>query len=328
LNDIQNSSDSSFTSDLSIDNNKQYLKQENPNKDEDFGLFNLYEKSLETEKSKYSDGDEDEVGDELNDISNSDEDDEEYEHKNTTNTVDSNNNEILSLAKQLDEQLVFNNQNFSTFDFVELNYLISQNFDTKKLFKSHYKLFRAPCLINQKFFNDLFINSEKQNILFILSIIRDKCYQSFIEHTQSIQKNVAFVKDTLKKRLPLNDSPPMAKDEAWEHFIKGLSDVIISYVAFTRELPGFNILNKQDFMVIINFNIPFIIPILISNLFINNESYINYNNKFITKKYMDQFFGLKISNYMFDFHRKFNNLSLTNQEIALLIPFILTSSGN
>ena len=120
---MQNSSDSSFTSDLSIDNNKQYLKQENPNKDEDFGLFNLYEKSLETEKSKYSDGDEDEVGDELNDISNSDEDDEEYEHKNTTNTVDSNNNEILSLAKQLDEQLVFNNQNFSTFDFVELMFI-------------------------------------------------------------------------------------------------------------------------------------------------------------------------------------------------------------
>ena len=289
------------------------------------------------ENNKYSDGDEDEIGlenDDLNDNSNSDEDevedDEDYEtkQKNKTNNFDDNNNEILTLAKQLDEQLVFNNQNFSNFNFFELNHLISQNFDTKKFFKSHYKLFRAPCLISQKFFNDLFINSEKENILFILSIIRDKCYQSFIEHTQSLQKNVAFVKDTLKKRLPLNDNPPMTKDEAWKHFLKALSDVIVSYVAFARELPGFNILNKEDFTVIINFNIPFTLPILISNLFINNESYINYNKKFVTKKYMDQFFGLKISNYMFDFHRKFNNLSLTNQEIALLIPFILTSSGN
>ena len=291
-------------------------------------MSNLYE------KNKYSDDDEDEIGlenEELNDNINSDADEDLDDEENTSNKVDdnnNNNNQILTLAKQLDEQLVFKNQNFSKFDFSELNYLISQNFDTKKFFKSNYKLFRAPCLIDQKFFNDLFINSEKENILFILSIIRDKCYQSFIEHTQSLQKNVAFVKDTLKKRLPLNDNPPMTKDEAWGHFLKALSDIIISYVAFTRELPGFNILDKEDFTVIINFNIPFTLPVLISNLFINNESYINYNKKFVTKKYMDQFFGLKISNYMFDFHRKFNNLSLTNQEIALLIPFILTSSGN
>ena len=100
-----------------------------------------------------------------------------------------------------------------------------------------------------------------------------------------------------------------------------------AYLPYAELLPGFDNICTNDLITTLNDSLPVIFGLLATKLFINDECYLQHDGIQFTKKWMIEFVGADLADGIFNFHNKINELSLTNQEIALLIPFVLTSPG-
>ena len=101
-----------------------------------------------------------------------------------------------------------------------------------------------------------------------------------------------------------------------------------SSIDFARQLPGFNKLSEYDFNVMmLKKNLDFFL-IKDAVLFINGECYLQLpNNITYRKKWMSQIIGEMLTLKLFNFVDEMNRLELTKKEVALMIPYVLTSPG-
>lgn len=188
-------------------------------------------------------------------------------------------------------------------------------------FQSNLKLFMPKIL-----YTDKILNCSIQNQLFILSALRDKASQIFVEQTME------FMEHEIKaQKLILSNYKPV-KVEKGSNLARELrkKDTILmekhagSMCEFVKQLPGFQKINKTDLQVVLKEKFFSVYALRTIKLFINNEFYFMYDDIPMTS----EIFALLTSDNIRDIHFKFYSniqiIDLSAQEIALTVPVILT----
>lgn len=235
--------------------------------------------------------------------------------------------EIETIRENLKSQLILHHKYINDFELFEIDAQTLQSFDMKLLFKSQPKFLQTNSLIPKTFFTELFLNSENESFLYLLSFIRDKVYQMYIEFVKPLENNIEYAKDLVKNNVKLFSGHDSSKEEVWRCYFNNISNFAKMYVFFAKELPGFNKICTEDFSKILNDCLPVIYGIRSTKLFHDGESYLLADHVQLTKKWIVELVGEANTDIIFSFHTKLNSLNLTNQELALLIPFVLTSPG-
>ncbi|CAF0816116.1 unnamed protein product, partial [Didymodactylos carnosus] len=90
------------------------------------------------------------------------------------------------------------------------------------------------------------------------------------------------------------------------------------------QIPGVNEINREDFHKMMLHRVNDYYQIKYACLLMNNECYAIYPNGVqYSRRRMTQLYGTEMTNIIFEFGNKFNELKLNNQEHALLFPIIV-----
>lgn len=188
-------------------------------------------------------------------------------------------------------------------------------------------MYESSTIITNMPFNDLFL-TESDNILLLLTLIRDKVHQLYIELTKPNEMYIERAKELIKNNIKIFEGHDAPEKEVYDAYMEDMQNHAQIFVSFVKNLPGFNNICQKDLTSIINGNLPNLLGFKITKLYINGESYFCMkNNLQLTRDWHIRLFGEAHSNAIFEFHNKLSSLKLTNQEMSLLIPFILTSIG-
>lgn len=97
---------------------------------------------------------------------------------------------------------------------------------------------------------------------------------------------------------------------------------------YLKQMPGFDKLNPNDLKRIINQKLFVIFGLLVTSLFLNNDLYLMLNEKIqFSKIRCNIVFGEVLSEKIFFYHFKLNELNLSDTEFSLLIPYLLSFDG-
>lgn len=277
---------------------------------------NEYEDVSSADES-YEESDDNEKYKELNSIK-TDEEDNDYRHLD----------EINSLQERLETHLTLYLQQPTNVDY---QYLLNENINNTHSFDYFFNyqpvFFQPKSIVPKTSFTDLFINTENLNLLFQISMIRDKVYHLYLELTDPLQKDLNRAQHLIRNKITKFDGDDATKEEAWFNFMKTLTVHSQALIMMAKELPGFNNLCLKDFNSIIKENITMTFGIKITKFYTEDECYFMIGDIQMTKRWLSKFFGVRFKDFIFEFHRKIRNLKLNNREIALLFPFILTYSS-
>ena len=271
------------------------------------------------------DGESDDEINEHDDGDDGDDDDNDYGSNINTNQL-KEISDIEILQEALERQLIFQYKAISANVPKQIDKLLNSNSDLEFFFKSQSKLYESSTIIAKPSYNDLF-NSEGENILYFLAMIRDKCLQLFMEHTKPFEENIKAARELVKKNTTDFQREDITKEIALDcfmNYMKNYGPILVSYV---KSMPGFNNININDLSTVIKENLPVVNAFRITDLYINDECYLIVNNVQLSKKWTLQFFGPTMCESIFKFHKNLNELRLSNYEKALLIPIIITSTG-
>jgi hypothetical protein len=194
---------------------------------------------------------------------------------------------------------------------------------------------KATDLLPNTFYSNLFISAFlpcEPSCQVIFSLLNDKIYQIYLEHSEETYKAYDRVRknledyDRFEQVIKLNNrSNP---DDVVNSIFESMPLVVESAIKFGKEVPGLNELNSKDFANIVNLKIFDFFMIINSILFINDESYLSLLNGYMyTRFWMNSIKGKHIVDDLFEFMEIFNSLNLTKKEKGLLIALIFTMSG-
>lgn len=184
----------------------------------------------------------------------------------------------------------------------------------------HHKLFEAELIIPTTL-----IRPESE--LVIISLLKDKVYQIYKKHILSSkiisQTNERLQNENLSSMLNNKDLEPY---EIWINFMETISDFTKWLTRLAKELPGFNKINIEDLSTMVFASVFPLFTVQVTPFIHNNENYTIINNNIqFTRKRMIQASQTVITDLLFEFHHRFQSLNLTEQELCLIYPFLLTS---
>nr|ASL70508.1 nuclear receptor [Brachionus rotundiformis] len=194
------------------------------------------------------------------------------------------------------------------------DYLGQQLLDESKVF------------LPRNFFTEKYLNSNHQSQLIVFSLLRDKAYQIFIEQTKEFQEQ-----ETKARQLIVSRYMPI-KVEKGSNLYRELrkrdnhlmEKHAVSMFQFARQLPGFQRINKKDLHFVIRERFFSVYCLRTINLFINNDFYLMLDDIPMTSDVFCTLTNSSIRDYLFKFYSDIQNLNLTNQEYALVVPIVLT----
>lgn len=212
----------------------------------------------------------------------------------------------------------------------------NQNFilSVKKILKmnnlSHFYSTEPSNLLAKSLFIDSYINTSNENILFVLTLLRDKSYQLYKEHTREYDSQhesaLGLANKGLKIKFSVNKE---AVSQFWKKDLVFLSNHARSLIIHFKNIPGFNRMCAKDQSSTINDRLFTILLFYTSKLFINGEFYLMIaENIPINKEACLCIFGEYFTKQFFEFQIKLNSLCLTDHELALLVPFVLSIPCN
>jgi hypothetical protein len=228
--------------------------------------------------------------------------------------------------KYFNDFLIYQDQN-DLFEMFNINLNQYKEFDLKKFLNVDYQLFKSSEIIPKTFFTNMYINSHDENILILLTLIKDKTYQLYKEYTKIFESQLERANYLVKHNITIYDGHDATLDQAWNAVFKYHSEHIKDYMIYTKELPGFNKICAEDLASIHRENITLIAMLRCQMLIIKGESYFVSDNIQFCKSWTRKLFGEKACIHVFKLHTSFEDLHLTDNEMALVIPFILTSTG-
>ena len=308
---------------------KEHSERRESNEEEIIKSYQENFKKLERESSKNSEEDYDESDENYTTGGETeDETDDSNKARNGESTDDNTDVEVETVRKNIENHLkIFEHRKTNKRCLKEREKYIKENYDLDFFFKSQLKLYQSSLIITEKSYHDLFFNMENENILFLLTIIRDKVYQLYIELIKPLEKNIEQAHELIKNKIKTFEGHEVTKEKAWQCHITEMKNQAQLFVTYGKSLPGFNNISSRDFTAIIGDNLAVLVGFKITKLYIKDECYYIIDHIQMCKYWQRRFFGEAILNNILDFHHKLNNLKLSNHELALMIPFVLTSTG-
>ena len=213
------------------------------------------------------------------------------------------------------------NNSFSLFD-IEQNILRNFNFNE---FIIQESIFQPSDILPKTSFTDQFLNSNNQSMLFMLTLIRDICYQLYKHLVKPYERQRELAKHLIQNNVNIFPGYDATLDQAWAAIINHLSMHIKTFMEYTKQLPGFDKMDLEDLGAILKENLSFMGSLRVHYLHINDECYFMYDDIQFSRKWLEKLVGEKACDRTLEFHKKLSILKLTDQEMGLFFPFILTS---
>jgi len=179
-------------------------------------------------------------------------------------------------------------------------------------------------------FSKLYMNNETydSNYFIISSLINDKIYQLYIEHSKRTYSYYDKSVKLSQNRSQLLKGHDCSLKEIWNALIESIPEFVKSVILFAREIPGLNEISNNDFSIIINNRLFDFYIIMNSVLFINGESYMYLKDDIVyTREWHNKIKGKEKTDGLFEFAEFFNSLNFTVKEKALLIAYVFTLPG-
>lgn len=152
-----------------------------------------------------------------------------------------------------------------------------------------------------------------------------------MEKTQKTRTDVEKVKRLLsasgvRRESPLLGREPTSLADLWDGLLEGIPRCVRGLISISRDLPGLNELNPKDFTCIINTNLFNYYLLAYTALYIEGENYNMLGNSIqYTRYWMTRVIGPEMTEALFEWTKRFNELGLTHREIALQYPIVLTT---
>ena len=114
----------------------------------------------------------------------------------------------------------------------------------------------------------------------------------------------------------------------WESFLRTMLDFTKKTYSFIQQIPGFDRLNTCDLGNIMHKRLFNIFGLITTKLLVEDEYFLILSDNIRCCKYwIEKCLSKEICKKIFEYHYDLNALELTDNELALLIPVLLTSPG-
>ena len=187
------------------------------------------------------------------------------------------------------------------------------------------KFFNQTNLIPNTYFTQPYLNTKNEGFLFILSMIKDKSFIEYNKFTKPYEKDLERAHYLIANNITQFDGYNATREQALGYLLKYMSNHIKEYLLYTNELPGFDKICIDDLILIHSQNITFFSTLRRIMLVINDELYLMIDDFQLSRSWLTELLGVKITDYLFQFYRHLNGLNLTSYEMAIIFPFMLTS---
>ena len=236
---------------------------------------------------------------------------------------------ILPILQQCNE--VFNREFLKSYKPAHHTTTVNQSLlckiDLNQLLCSVSMPFKFLDIVPKTYYTQNLINSQEENILLLLPLLRDKCYQLYNHLISPFELGLENAFYLIKNNIKIFPGQDATREEFISSVFAFNENFIRNYISYTSELPGFARICLEDLTSIHKELILVILFLCTSKYFVNDECYLMMCNIQLTRNRICDMLGFESCEYIFSFHRFFQNLNLTSNENALLIPFILSSLG-
>ena len=185
-------------------------------------------------------------------------------------------------------------------------------------------MLNTSAILAKSSLTDYLINSNNENYLIFISLLKDKIYQLYIEFNIDLENEEQENENNLIL-YPKEDETIQDINFILLWTISRFARWLIELVKY---IPGLNVLSEDDLDAIISEHVYFIYAIERSKYFDQNTGDVVLENKTILSyECLKKLNGKEKTDLMVKFWIRFNKLDLTTKEKALLYPFVLCSSG-
>nr|ASL70616.1 nuclear receptor [Brachionus koreanus] len=189
-----------------------------------------------------------------------------------------------------------------------------------------FKTLNPYSLIPRTTFSELCISNHSENNIFVLTLMKDRCYQLYKSGTQDFQQQYERALKLVENNFDCSIySYSQDLDSVWKAFCAMTSEFTRRMVTITKICPGFDKFDSRDIGSIVNDRLFVCYGLCVNRLFIDDEFYgmLDANTQ-LSRYWMDKIFGLNVSQKIFAYHAKLNDFRLTDTEIAIIIPWLCT----
>ncbi|RNA07521.1 nuclear receptor subfamily 1 group D member 1-like, partial [Brachionus plicatilis] len=159
----------------------------------------------------------------------------------------------------------------------------------------------------------------------ISSLLSDKIYQIYIDHNEPVAKLLDRASILINNQVNVFVGWDANVKQVWDGLLESIPAQVKSLIGICRDTPGLNELAQKDLTNLVNNRLFDYFLLKHSPLFINGESYLMLPNMIqYTRTWMLRIIGQEMVETIFRFAEEFNSLKMTNKEIALMYPFVLT----
>nr|ASL70580.1 nuclear receptor [Brachionus plicatilis] len=159
----------------------------------------------------------------------------------------------------------------------------------------------------------------------ISSLLSDKIYQIYIDHNEPVAKLLDRASILINNQANVFVGWDANVKQVWDGLLESIPAQVKSLIGICRDTPGLNELAQKDLTNLVNNRLFDYFLLKHSPLFINGESYLMLPNMIqYTRTWMLRIIGQEMVETIFRFAEEFNSLKMTNKEIALMYPFVLT----
>jgi hypothetical protein len=171
-----------------------------------------------------------------------------------------------------------------------------------------------------------FGEKKDQKFLTVVTMLREKVFGLFLEQRLPFDEMLENARSLVAKKVTSFEGHDAAKEKVLNCTHEILSKHTRDYIRFVQNLPGFvDYIDVNDLIALAQDNLCLVFGLKVTKLFIDNEFYITENGVQLSRKWMNSLLGTNVANGVFNFHSNFNQLNLLDQELALLIPILITT---
>lgn len=185
----------------------------------------------------------------------------------------------------------------------------------------------SSSIIPSTIVSQTYFTYRNEDNLALITLLKDKSYQLYNKYLKLEKSKLDYAREASKAY-----NKNTTKFPGWDIPLDAMSEIITkaftnfrrSFSEYMKELSGFDSINEEDYNFVQNKVHSLIFIIKHSDLYIEDQLYHVESGIQITTEWIIRLLSKEKAEMVFKFHRDFNNLKLFPNEIAVLIPTILS----